>query len=146
MTILISTYLVKKVLLNSYVSILYYSEESLLVIRWKRQITFKERKDGFLWAYWFSCSHAVKNWLIDDEEIFHISPAEKEWVTNTWTKLVATSEIRKIAVVTPVHLPGLMANTQFTESAQKQYKAFGHTRHEVFTDYDLALAWFKEDL
>jgi hypothetical protein len=145
MDTLFYTYLTKEVLVNNFVSILYCSEKSLLIIKWKRQINLTERKEGFMWAYQFSCSHAVKNWLIDDEEIFLISPAEKEWITYTWTKLVASSEIRKIAVVTPIHVPGLMTNTQFTEEAQKQYTAAGHTRHEVFTDHDLALAWFEED-
>ena len=132
-------------LLNNYVSILYYSEESLLVIRWKRQITFKKRKDGFLWAYWFSCSHGVRNWLLDEEEILLISPAEKEWLTNTWARLVASSPIRKIAVVSPAHMPGLMTNIQVPESAQQQQETPGLLRQHVFADYDLALAWFKED-
>jgi hypothetical protein len=136
----------QEVLGNNYVSILYHKEASLLIIKWKRQIDLDERKDGFMWAYRFSCSHAVKNWLIDDKEIFLITPAEKEWVTYTWTKLVATSDIKKIAVVIPGNLPYIISNVPFTQEAQKQYEASGETRHEVFTDYHLALTWFKEEL
>jgi hypothetical protein len=146
MNFLISEHLAKEVLNNNCVLILFHEEESLLLIKWKRQISFQERKDGFLWAYRFSCSHAVKNWLLDDNEIFLITPAEKEWVTYTWTKLVARSDIKKIAVVIPGHITDLTANVEFTEEAKRQYETFGPTRHEVFTDYHLALAWFKEEL
>jgi hypothetical protein len=144
MNTLIAENTTREVLRNNYVSILYDRTASLLILKWKRQINLKERKSGFLWAYWFSCARSVANWLIDDEEIFLISPAEKEWVTHTWTRLVAKSPIQKIAVVTPASLPDLMTNVEFTESAQKQYETFGHTRHEVFTDYSLALTWFQE--
>jgi hypothetical protein len=133
------------VLDNNCVSVVYQPEESLLIITWKRQISLAERKETFLWAYEFSCAHAICNWLIDDEEIFLITPAEKDWITHTWTQLVATSGIRKIAVVTPLHLPGLLSNLQFTAEAKKQYATFGHTRHEVFTDHQLARNWFKEE-
>jgi hypothetical protein len=145
MSVLISESLPKEVLRNNYVSVLYHKEESLLTIKWLRQINLKERKNGFLWAYWFSCPRHIKNWLIDDNEIFLITPPEKEWVTYTWTRLVARSTIKKIAVVTPGNTPGILANVQFTESAQKQYESFGDTRHEVFTDYHMAQAWFRED-
>lgn len=136
----------KEVFQTSYISVLYDQAASLLTIKWKRQISFKERKDGFLWALRYSCSHQVRNWLIDDAEIFLITPTEKEWITHTWTKLVADSPIHKIAVVTHTDLPALESNTPFTEEAQKQYVAFGHTRHEVFTDYQVALAWFREEI
>jgi hypothetical protein len=146
MTFIFSEHPAKEVLNNNYVLILFYEEESLLLIKWKRQISFQERKDGFMWAYRFSCSHGVRNWLLDDNEIFLITSAEKEWVTYTWTKLVARSGIKKIAVVIPGHITSLTTNVQFTEEAQRQYEASGPTRHEVFTDYHLALAWFKEEL
>lgn len=136
----------KEVFHTPYVSVLYDESISLLTIYWKRQINLEERKNGFLWALQYSDTHQVRNWLIDDAEIFLITPAEKEWITYTWTRLVAGSCIQKIAVVTPEQLPGLISNTPFTEEAQKQYAAFGHTRHEVFTDHQMALAWFREEL
>ncbi|MGV3638938.1 MAG: hypothetical protein ACO1NZ_00390 [Adhaeribacter sp.] len=135
----------KEVYHTPYVSVLHEESLSLLTIFWKRQISLEERKTGFLWALEYSNSHQVRNWLIDDAEIFLITPAEKEWITYTWTKLVAGSCIQKIAVVTKVELPALESNARFTEDAQKQYAASGHTRHEVFTDYQMALAWFGEE-
>jgi len=137
--------LAKEVFQTPYVSVLHDESEALLTIYWKRQISLEERKSGFLWALQYSCTHQVRNWLIDAAEIFLVTPAEKEWVTYTWTKLVAASGIQKIAVVAEISLPALEASTRFTQEAQKQYAAAGHTRHEVFTDHQVARAWFLEE-
>lgn len=129
---------------NDCVKITHLPEKALLLLKWCRQITFTERRDTFLWAYDFSKKHGVKNWLLDDEHIFIITPEEKEWVTHTWTELVASSDIAKIAVVTSDHFPNLLANADFTTTAQEKYRHHGATEHEVFTDYHLAYQWLTE--
>ena len=132
------------VLENEYVIISHDEATSLLLLKWKRQITLEERQKIFLWAYGFSKTENIKNWLIDDEAIYIITPEEKAWVTNIWTKLVANSGIEKIAVVTTDNFPNLQANASFTTSAQEKYRQHGTTEHEVFTEYHLAYQWLLE--
>lgn len=133
-----------EVLRNDCVSINLKTEDALLVVTWQRQITYSERQETFLWAYDFSKQNSVKNWLVDDEALFLITPEEKDWVANTWTRLVSDSQIEKIAVVTSDHFPNLMANAEFTLVSQKKYKQHGRTEHEVFIDHHLAYQWLAE--
>ena len=131
------------VLQNDFVSVCYNRDYSLLILTWKRQVTIDERKEVFLWGYDFTIQNKVKNWLIDDEEIYMFTQEEKDWVENCWTELAAHAEIRKIAVYTPDHFNTLSTMTEFTSNAQKNYKHHGKTRHEVFTDYESALNWLR---
>ena len=133
----------KVVLQNDFVSVCYSRDHSLLILYWKRQIDFEERKQAFMWGYDFSKEHQVKNWLIDDEEIYMISQQEREWIENSWTELASQANIGKIAVYTPDHFNTLSTMTDFTSNAQKNYKHHGITEHEVFTDYQMALHWLK---
>ncbi|WP_242927386.1 hypothetical protein [Pontibacter vulgaris] len=133
-----------EVLHNDYVTITWFKADSLILLKWLRQIDFDERKETFLWAYQFSIDNQVKNWLIDDEEIYIITTAEREWIESEWTKIVAGSGIAKIAVYIPASFySGLITLTDFTQNAQNNYKLFGTTEHEVFTDYETALTWLK---
>ena len=133
-----------EVLRNDHVSINLKMEDALLVVKWQRQITYLERQETYLWAYDFSKQNGIKNWLVDDEALFLITPEEKEWVTNTWTRLVSDTQIEKIAVVTSDHFPNLMANAAFTMAAQDNYRQYSSTEHEVFIDHQLAYRWLAE--
>ncbi|MBC5992607.1 hypothetical protein [Pontibacter cellulosilyticus] len=131
----------EEVLQNDYVSVLYDKANTLIIIKWKRQINFEERKELFMWGYQFSIDNRVKNWLIDDEEIFMFTQQEIDWVENIWTELSSVAGIQKLAVYTPDRFHTLSTMTNFTLQAQKNYKRHGHTEHEVFTDYQEALDW-----
>ncbi|WP_299757967.1 hypothetical protein [uncultured Pontibacter sp.] len=72
----------EEVLQNSFVSVIYCAKHALLILKWRRQIDFDERKEVFLWSLNFSIANKVKNWLIDDEEIFVITSQEQNWVVN----------------------------------------------------------------
>lgn len=133
-----------EVLRNEFVSINLQPEDDLLIVKWKRQITCAERQETFLWAYNFSKQNNIKNWLVDDEALFLITPEEKDWITNTWTRLVSDSRIEKIAVVTTDHFPNLLANAAFTTASQLKYRQYGGTEHEVFIDQQLAFQWLTE--
>ena len=133
----------EEVLQNSFVSVQYSEADSLLLLKWKRQIDFEERKEIFLWAYQFSKDKQVRNWLIDDEEIFIFTTQEKDWIENDWTELVADSGIRKLAVCTPDYYNILATLTDFTQRAQDNYQRYGNTQHEVFIDYPTALTWLR---
>lgn len=129
---------------NEFVLIVYAEAESCILLKWKRQIDFSERKDVFLWAYEFSKDNKVKNWLIDDEEIYIITTEEKKWVENEWTKIIADADIEKIAVYVPEEAyHSINTNTDFTKTAQQNYKQHGITAHEVFTDYETAMLWLR---
>ena len=136
----------EKVLQNDFVSVFYNKAKSLLIIKWKKQVNFEERKEVFMWGRDFSVKHQVKNWLIDDEEIYMFTQEEIDWVENTWTELASSAGISKIAVYTPDRFHTLSALTGFTLNAQKNYQRHGNTEHEVFTDYQAALSWLMRDL
>jgi len=132
------------VLENEFVKITLLETESCILIKWKRQIDFGERKEIFLWAYQFSKDRKVRNWLIDDEEIYIITTEERSWVENEWTEIVADAGIEKIAVYVPEDAYSVInTNTDFTKKAQQNYKHHGITEHEVFTDYSTALMWLR---
>ena len=133
-----------EVLRNDCVSINLKTEDALLVVKWQRQITCNERQETFLWAYDFSKQNGIKNWLVDDEALFLITPEEKDWVANTWTRLVSDSQIEKIAVVTSDHFPNLMANAEYTTTTQRKYQQHSSLEHEVFIDHQLAYQWLAE--
>ncbi|MBB6612423.1 hypothetical protein H7F15_15355 [Pontibacter sp. Tf4] len=134
----------EKVLENKLVTIVYAPAESCILLKWKRQIDLQERKETFLWAYHFSKERKVRNWLIDDEEIYIITSEEKRWVENEWTQIVADSGIEKIAVYLPEEAyNAIQTNTEFTRKAQQNYKHHGKTEHEVFTDYETAMLWLR---
>ncbi|MBC5772561.1 hypothetical protein H8S95_00665 [Pontibacter sp. KCTC 32443] len=134
----------EEVLQNDFVSIINCQSDSCILIKWKRQIDFEERKEIFLWAYQFCKDNEVKNWLIDDEEIYIITSEERNWVANEWTEIVADSGIRKIAVYVPEYNYNALANqTDFTQTAQNNYQRHGTTEHEVFTDYQTAMHWIR---
>lgn len=132
------------VLENEAVIISHDEANNLIFLKWKRQITLEERQKTFLWAYGFSKTETVKNWLIDDQELYIITDEEKAWVTDIWTRLVASSGIEKIAVVTSDHFPNLQTNAPFTTAAQAKYRQHGTTEHEVFTETHLAYQWLLE--
>lgn len=135
---------IEVVLQNEFVLVIYAEAESFILIKWKRQIDFNERKEVFLWAYQFSKANKVKNWLIDDEEIYIITNEEKQWVANDWTEIIADSGIEKIAVYVPEEAyHSINTNTDFTKTAQQNYKHHGATEHEVFTDYQTAVMWLR---
>ena len=133
-----------EVLRNDCVAINVKTENDLLLVKWQRQITCSERQETFLWAYDFSKKNSIKNWLVDDEALFLITPEEKDWVTNTWTRLVSDSQIEKIAVVTSDHFPNLLGNAEFTMASQVNYKQHGATELEVFIEHELAYHWLTE--
>lgn len=131
----------KFVLQNNCVIIL-YDEAETLIIQWERQINLEERKEIFFWARQFSMDHKVKNWLIDDEEIYIMTTQEKEWIENSWPPLAAEAGLAKIAVYLPdYNFSSLQTLTDFTQRAQKHYEQLDVTQHEVFTDYHTALTW-----
>jgi hypothetical protein len=129
---------------NSYLVLSKSAADSLLILRWKRQINFEERVEGFMEAYSYSRQHQIRNWLINDEEIFLITPQEKQWVAGTWAELVAQTNISKIAVFTSASYTVLIAHTEFTLQAQENYKRYGKTRYEVFADLTTAISWIQE--
>ncbi|SFH21097.1 hypothetical protein [Pontibacter chinhatensis] len=134
----------KEVLRNDFVVVRYAEADSLLLIDWNRQIEPEERQAAFLWCIQFSVDEQVKNWLINDEEIFIITSEEREWVSHTFTRLAAEAGIRKVAVFVPEDFySGLQTLTDFTQDAQEIYRQFGVTEHEVFTDYSMALIWLR---
>ncbi len=133
-----------EVLQNDFVNVTYSETDAFILIKWKRQISFEERKEIFMWAYQFSKDNNVKSWLLDDEEIFIITAEERDWVANAWTEIVVDSGIRKIAVYVPEYFYNTLATqTDFTETAQQNYQLHGTTEHEVFTDYETALEWLR---
>ena len=137
------TSVVTEVLQNDFVTIL-LSGSNILIIRWKRQIDFEERKQIFLWCLKYAVENDVKNWLIDDEQIFIITSQEREWVENSWPPLAADAGIKKIAVYLPDEFSSTQLTlTDFTERAQSNYELLGVTKHMVFTDYRTALTWLK---
>ncbi|HEY4652277.1 MAG TPA: hypothetical protein VIG72_12730 [Pontibacter sp.] len=139
-----SGYVTKEVLHNDFVQVSYCEADSLLLIKWKRQVDLEERKEVFLWGHGFSKANGVKNWLIDDEEIFIITTKEREWIQDTWTKMAAEAGLEKIAVYLPEYFfNSIITLTDFTQQAQKNYQRHGTTQHEVFTDYEIALTWIR---
>ncbi|WP_162427234.1 hypothetical protein [Pontibacter pudoricolor] len=138
-----NTRIVTEVLQNDFVTIL-LDDANILTIKWERQIDFEERKQIFLWGLTYSVGKNVKNWLIDDEQIYIITSQEREWVVNDWPPLAAEAGIKKIAVFLPEDLSSSQLTlTDFTERAQSHYERLGVTQHEVFTDYDTALVWLR---
>lgn len=134
----------KEVLRNDFVVVRYAVADALLLIDWNRQIEPEERQAAFLWCIQFSVDEQVKNWLINDEEIFIITSEEREWVSHTFTRLAAEAGIRKVAVYVPEYFYShLLTLTGFTQDAQQIYERLGVTEHEVFTDYDMALTWLR---
>lgn len=132
-----------EILQNDFVSIL-YDEADTLIIKWKRQISFEERMEIFLWALGYSKENGVTNWLLDDEEIFIITSEERKWIENSWPELAAEGGIRKIAVCLPEHFSSnLLSLKDFTRRAQLNYQRLGVTQHEVFTDYETAFTWLS---
>jgi hypothetical protein len=127
---------------NDFVSIIIFEAYSLLLLKWKRQITLPERKTGFLKGLELTNQHKIRFWLIDDLEIYLISEEEKAWILTDWVEVSSKSSILKLAVVSPDYYPSLVANTEFTGQGKEQYQATGEIRHEVFTDYTSALHWF----
>jgi hypothetical protein len=123
---------------------IFYDEADTLIIQWERQIDLEERKEVFLWARQFSMEQSVKNWLIDDEEIYIMTTQEREWIENSWPPLAAEAGLAKIAVYLPdYNFSSLQTLTDFTQRAQKHYEQLGVTQHEVFTDYQAALTWLS---
>jgi hypothetical protein len=138
-----NTRIVTEVLKNDFVTIL-LDDSNILIIKWERQIDYEERKEIFLWGLKYSVGNNVKNWLIDDEEIYIITSQEREWVENSWPPLAAEADIKKIAVYLPEDFSSTQLTlTDFTERAQSHYERLGVTQHEVFTDYDTALVWLR---
>ncbi|MEJ8803479.1 hypothetical protein [Pontibacter sp. H249] len=133
-----------EVLKNDYVVVRYCEADSLLIVDWQRQVEIEERKKVFLWGNQFSTDNHIKNWFINDEEIYIITPEERKWISNTWIKLVAEAGVRKVAVYVPEYFYNtLLTLTDFTQEAQDVYKQLGVTEHEVFTDYNMALTWLR---
>ena len=134
-----------KIVLNDDAVVVRYAEaEALLLVDWKRQIEPEERKTVFRWCCQFSADVQVKNWLINDEEIFIVTSEERKWVHDTFIYLAAEAGIRKVAVYVPEYFYShLLTLTDFTQDAQQIYQQLGVTEHEVFTDYDMALTWLR---
>ena len=126
---------------NDFVSILIFDVQSLLILKWKRQINLAERKAGFMEALSFTNKHHLNYWLIDDLQLYVISQAEKTWVLTDWVEASTKSSILKLAVVCADDYSALMANTDFTQEGKEQYQAKGQIEHEVFTDYNTAYNW-----
>lgn len=133
----------KLILQNDFVSI-FFDEVDSLIIRWERQITFDERKETFLWVLQFSKEHKVKNWLIDDENIFLISDQERSWIEAEWPPLAGEAGLVKLAVYIPEYFFNSTNSLKdFTARAQQNYNQYGVTQHEVFMDYQIALVWLR---
>ncbi|WP_210465112.1 MULTISPECIES: hypothetical protein [Rufibacter] len=130
---------------NDFVSILLFESRSLLVLEWKRQISLEERKVGFWKGLELTNQYQIKNWIIDDLQLYIISPEEKEWVITEWTTEASKSSILKLGVVCADYYPALVANTEFTDQGKEQYESKGVIEHEVFTDYTSALFWIYPD-
>ncbi|NDK55270.1 hypothetical protein [Pontibacter fetidus] len=133
---------VGKIVLQTNCVSIFFDEPETLTIQWQRQIDYEERKEIFLWARQFSMDHKVKNWLIDDEELYIMTTQEKEWIENEWPELAAEAGLAKIVVYLPdYNFSSIQTLTDFTRRAQQNYNRLGVTQHEVFTDYQTALTW-----
>lgn len=130
---------------NDFVTILLFNVPSLLILEWKRQITLPERQAGFTQALYFTNQRQIKYWLVDDLQLYIISPAEKAWILTEWIEVAVKSSILKLAVVCADYYPALMANTYFTEQGKAQYQCKSCIQHEVFTDYKSAFNWLFPD-
>ncbi|RNI30662.1 hypothetical protein [Rufibacter latericius] len=126
---------------TEFVAIHLHKDRSLLLVEWLRQINLEERKIGFLEALKITTQHQLQNWLIDDLQIYIITPEEKNWVLTEFQDLASKTTIQKLAVVTPDFYPALVSNTEFTDKGKQGYKAKGVIQHEVFIDYASALDW-----
>ncbi len=118
----------------------------MLLVEWKRQITLPERMIGFHKALDFTRQRQIKYWLIDDLQLYIITPEEKEWILTEFQDLASKTSIQKLAVVTSDFYPALVANTDFTDKGKEGYQAKGIIQHEVFTDYESAFGWLLGNL
>lgn len=118
-----------------------YEAESLILADWKRQVTFEERKACLLQALELIKQYQVKYLLINNHNIFYLSPAEKNWIACDWVESVSSSSLLKIGAVFFENYNMLINSINFTSQLQKLYKEKGKIQLRAFTNFPCAIAW-----
>lgn len=118
-----------------------YEAESLILVDWKRQVAFEERKFCLLEALSLINQYQVKYLLINDQNIFYLSPGDKNWIACDWVESASASSLLKIGVVFLENYDMLINSTDFTSQLQKLYKEKGKIQLRAFTNFPCALAW-----
>ncbi len=136
-----------KVFELDFVTIFLHPAESLLLLEWKRQINFMERKVGYRQAIDLICQYGVKNWLINAQHLYYISPEEKNWILTEWVEIACQSPLVKFGVVCYDNYNLLIDKMNFTNHEQKLFQAKGKIDYRVFMNFTCALPWIltKQD-
>jgi len=132
---------VTQVIEHDFVTITLYQARSLLLLEWKHQISFVERKIGFLQALDLTNQYQIKNWIASDQHLFFISPEEKNWLLTDWIVLVSQSPLLKLAVVYPEDYNYVIDTISFISQGQKQYQAKGKVELRTFNNFTSAFPW-----
>ena len=120
-----------------------YEAESLILVDWKRQVAFGERKACLLQALELIKHYQVKYLLINDQNIFYLSQAEKNWIACDWIESASASSLLKIGVVFLENYNMLINSIDFTSQLQKLYKEKGKIQLRAFTNFPCAIAWIS---
>ena len=87
MGFLIATQGTSVLLQNNFVEMQLIRPFSLLIIKWKRQISFEERVFGYWAATEYLKEYQVENLLVNNEKIFLLSGSDKNWLSEILSKL-----------------------------------------------------------
>ena len=144
MKILLKDTLIKVLFKNEFLEIGIDEPISLLVLRWKRQITSEERVAGYERAFAYLKSYAIRNMLVDNEAIFLFSQHDKAWLAETFNQWISEARIKRFALVTSDLYKNLTDLGDFIASIKKTYPLLGNVEHEFFIDYKTARQWIQE--
>ena len=129
---------------NNFVEVCYKDQLALVTIRWKRQISFEERKTGYQAAFNLIKETGAVNLLINNEEIFLFTNQEKLWISETLYKWKAETHIRKFALVTTALFHNLDDLVEFIQKIKNTFGKLSDFWYEFFVDQETALTWLQE--
>lgn len=114
---------------------------SLLVLRWKRQISFEERVAGYEQVFAYLKQYAIRNLVVDNEAIFLFSATEKEWITATFSQWILEAKLQRFGLVTTDLYKNLLDLSEFIGDLMLTDRFLGQVEHEFFVDHYTARQW-----
>jgi len=93
--------IVKDILFDrDFLSISHDPENKLIYLKWKGFATSENFRDGLNFALDLVKEHQAENWLGNLKLMEAILPADEEWCSKLWYPQIATTSLKKMAIVT----------------------------------------------
>ena len=124
---------------QDYLKISHDPDSRILHLQWKRYATSEQYRDALNFSMQKVIDHGIEGWLGNLKNMESIGPSDADWSSNIWFPQLATTTLKKMAIVTSLDYFNNTVVRKIMDAAEPVIRF--ETRY--FVDAADALDWLK---